>query len=184
MKYILTIVFLSLSFSAFAQSNKLSGTLWEKYGQQFGLEPTLIYSVALYESKKNGKEHMLQPWPFAIRTPGKSYYPDTLSKAKKILKDVLEQYQPWQIDVGIMQINLKWNGHKVNSYEELLNKEINIKVGTQILKEAISLSPRDLAMGIGYYNTRNKKDTALRYGRNVIDIWTKLLIYVYNNENL
>jgi soluble lytic murein transglycosylase-like protein len=73
------------------------------------------------------------------------------------------------IDVGIMQINLHWHGHRVNDPAELLDPETNLLVGASVLATAIRSAPDDLALGIGRYHSWQEK-RARDYGKRVLAI--------------
>ncbi|WP_256657395.1 transglycosylase SLT domain-containing protein [Pseudomonas sp. 2FE] len=79
-------------------------------------------------------------------------------------------------DIGIMQINYRWNGSRVASPELLLDPEVNIRVGAEILCESIAQFPVDMQLAIGGYHTRNPKREldARKYASNVLDIWRSL----------
>ena len=79
-----------------------------------------------------------------------------------------------KFDVGIMQINLHWNGHRVTSYEDLLDQEQNITTGAEVLSEAIESSPGDLELGIGRYHNWDDELRARNYGSRILAIWRNL----------
>ncbi len=73
-----------------------------------------------------------------------------------------------------MQINLHWNGHRVTSYEDLLDQEQNITTGAEVLSEAIESSPVDLELGIGRYHNWDDELRARNYGSRILAIWRNL----------
>ena len=79
-----------------------------------------------------------------------------------------------KFDVGIMQVNLHWNGSRVSSYEDLLDQEKNIMTGAEVLAEAIESSPGDLELGIGRYHNWDDEDRARNYGSRILAIWRNI----------
>ncbi|MCY1550711.1 hypothetical protein D9M68_869840 [compost metagenome] len=77
-----------------------------------------------------------------------------------------------------MQINFHWNGYRVENPKDLLNPEVNIKVGAEILCEAISANRTDIQLAIGGYHTRNPKREvdARKYAMSVMRIWRNLMV--------
>ena len=69
----------------------LRGTSWEKHSQkECGLDPYLLYAVALTESKKNaGTKGYVVPSPWALNNyVYGSYYPTSYEDAKRALGKV------------------------------------------------------------------------------------------------
>lgn len=74
-------------------------------------DPLLLYSLALKESKTSAGKGMIAPHPFALRNePSGALYPNTYMDAKAVLgKYIAEDILT---DIGIMQINYRWNGNR------------------------------------------------------------------------
>jgi soluble lytic murein transglycosylase-like protein len=146
----------------------LSGTLFDKAGKAVGLDPLLVYAVALAESASGRGQGNISPWPWTLRAPGRPFYAQGQAEAQKKLAALQVQYGE-AIDVGIMQINLHWHGHRVNDPAELLDPETNLLVGASVLATAIRSAPDDLALGIGRYHSWQEK-RARDYGKRVLAI--------------
>ena len=75
------------------------------------------------------------------------------------------------IDVGLMQVNVRWQGHRVGKPEELLDPATNLRVGADILAESIGSAPGNLVLGIGRYHAGFQDEArAYRYGRRVLAV--------------
>ncbi len=138
-------------------------------------DPLLLYSLALNESKTSVGNGYIKPHPFALRNePSGPLYPVSYAQAEKVLKRYISE--DILTDIGIMQINYRWNGSRVASPELLLDPEVNIRVGAEILCESIAQFPVDMQLAIGGYHTRNPKREldARKYASNVLDIWRSL----------
>lgn len=147
----------------------LQGTAWWQIATERGLDPYILYAVALVESAQIN-DRLAAPWPWALNRQGRAIIPSSRFEARGILNEALNKGIR-SIDVGLMQVNVRWNGHRVRRPDDLLDPETNIRVGADVLTEAIDSAPGDLALGIGRYHTgwRNDAD-AYRYGRHVLAI--------------
>ena len=163
---------------ALASANfSLEGTLWERASIQSKCQPDplLLYALALHESRVELPEGYVVPHPFALRNgPSGSHYPDSLIKAKEALARFIQEDK--LTDIGIMQVNYRWNGQRVASPEMLLDPEVNALVGAQILCESIAAAKGDLIRAIGGYHTRNplREEDAREYASSVLSIWRSL----------
>lgn len=159
--------------SSTANAIDLNGTIFDKAAKEHNLDPLLVYSVALAESASGIGNGFISPWPWTIRAPGLPFYAKSEEQAKAKLAEFLQQYGHY-IDVGPMQVNIRWNGHRVSSPADLLNPETNVMVGTEVLSEAIQSSPNDLELGIGRYHSWQNEIRARNYGSRILAIYRNL----------
>ena len=73
------------------------------------------------------------------------------------------------IDVGLMQVNLQWHGHRATP-DALLDAGTNLDVAAAILAAAIASAPGDPELGIGRYHHWRSDDVARAYGRRVLAV--------------
>lgn len=165
-------IFWAISLSPMAFSFDLTGTHFDRAGRAHGIDPVLIYAVALAESASGRGKDSVSPWPWTLRAPERGYYEKNRLSAEIRLEELVREHGH-MIDVGLMQINLRWNGHRVSSMHDLFDIETNIMVGAEILAEAIMSSPTDLELGVGRYYTWNEP-RARSYGSRVIGIYENL----------
>jgi len=166
-----------LCLAGTAQAFTLQGTMWERASRASTCNPPvlLLYSLALQESRTSAGKGMVRPHPYALRNaPSGSLYPATYDEANAHLSRFISEDR--LTDIGIMQINLRWNGHRVTDPSHLLQPETNIRVGAQILCEAIAANKGDIELAIGGYHTMNprREVDARQYARNVLLIWRAL----------
>lgn len=150
----------------------LQGTMFYEPARQHGIDPALLYAVALAESA-NAEAGMLQPWPYTLRVltePG--HYASTRHDAERVLQGYLQIHR--SIDVGIMQVNTRWNGHRVERVEDLLDPHVGLLVGAEILREAIDSAPGDLVLGVGRYHNWQDEARARNYGERVLAIYRNI----------
>lgn len=122
--------FSTASYAAF------ENTLFGKVALRHNLEPELLYAVALAESGYSADpgSGKIAPHPFAIRSDH-AVYPSTIEEARQELKRELLHSD--SMDVGIMQINTRWNRNLFRNHEQLLDPETNLELGAQILRRVL-----------------------------------------------
>lgn len=162
---------LSLSMQS-AHCLELSGTVFDDAATRHGIDPLLLYAVALAESAKGAGQGNIGPSPWALRSKGSPFYANTKQAASEKLEQLLKQGR--SIDVGYMQVNIKWNGHRVDNVYDLLDPQKNVHVGAEILAEAISSAPNDIELGIGRYHNWLNVPLARNYGSRVLAIYRNL----------
>ena len=150
-------------------SPKLQNTLWWTIARQRQIDPYILYAVALVESANSGDHATITPWPWAINKSGKSIISASKQDAQRILNKTVAEGNR-HIDVGMMQVNLYWHGHKVDKPEQLLNPITNLEIGANVLAEAIQSSPNNLELGIGRYHSWQNAQAAVQYGQRVIAV--------------
>ena len=184
LRVVLMSLVLAMSFSAAtsakAESLDFSGTFWEEVAQKHDLRPTLLYSLAIAESGIERQEGTISPWPWVIRAPDTRGYYDTKAEALKALKWFQSRYGE-MIDIGMGQVNIRWNGHRVDRPEQLMDPKTNLEVMAQILSEAID-STDNPELGIGRYYTWSDESRAKRYGKRVLAIEKGLLSNSDNSD--
>ena len=147
----------------------LAGTAWETAAQPYGLDPSLLYAIAIMESGR-ARDGGLAPWPWTLWIPqqgGRFFASEEEALA------TLRANAAAGVDIGLMQVNLRQHGHRVDWPEELLEPQRNLEVAAGILAEAVRSAPRDLELGIGRYHSPNE-DRARTYGRTVLTILGRL----------
>jgi len=149
-----------------AQALDLRDTHWERVAQRRGLDPLVLYAVALVESRRCVGSDACSPWPWTIRSPeGPRFYADPQAAAAD-LTELRQRYR--NIDVGLMQVNLRWHGEQVAEPARLLDARTNLAVAAGILAAAVRSAPGDPALGIGRYHQWRNPRVARRYGRQVL----------------
>lgn len=150
-------------------NSRLQNTLWWQIANRHQLDPYVLYAVALVESAKRNDPNHITPWPWAINKSGKSIIPASQQEARRILTKALAKGSR-NIDVGLMQINFRWHGHRVDKPEHLLNPVTNLQIGALLLAEAIQSAPNNLVLGIGRYHSWQNVSAAVAYGRKVLAV--------------
>lgn len=148
----------------------LKGSIFERIADEKNIDPILLYSVALVESARFDGKKSVSPWVWTIRSKEGPFYATSKKEAENKLKELLKS--DTNIDIGMMQINYKWN----SQYDaiSLLDVETNLTVASDLLINSIKSAPGDLQLGIGRYHSWHE-DRARKYGNKVISIYENLL---------
>lgn len=154
------------------QALELRQTVWESAARASGIDPYLVYAVALVESKRAVGGNGVAPWPWALGTSGGSIFADSQLEAVRLLRHAAQEHS--NVDVGIMQISTFWHGHRVKDLVDLLEPKINVHLGAEILHEAMTSAPGDLELGVGRYHSWSDVK-ARKYGRVVLQVHANLL---------
>ncbi|TDX23687.1 transglycosylase-like protein with SLT domain [Modicisalibacter xianhensis] len=155
-----------------ALANPLAGTLFDTTGTEIGVDPLLLYSVALAESANGPGHGSVSPWPWTVRALDQAIYASSKEEAKVQLERLLNESP--SVDVGMMQVNTRWNGHRVSHPSELLEPAKALEIGGEILLEAINSAPGDLELGIGRYHTWADEAVARNYGQRILAIYRNI----------
>lgn len=157
------------SSNVFASSiNGLTKDDFVNVANEYGLNPKLLYSIAVVESSMlKGSE--AKPWPYVINKNGKPYYLESKQEAEKTLTKLIGSTNKKNLDVGAMQVNLGWHGSRVDTPADLFNPQVNLRVGAEILKHAMASSPDNMKLGIGRYHSWDDS-RALGYANKVMTV--------------
>jgi hypothetical protein len=164
---------LGLSGAATAEQLDFQGTVWYKVARKAGIDPALLYALALAESSRQVGDDRYTPWPWVIRTPTGGYWFDSREAAERGLRAVLAKWPAKRVDVGAAQVNLGWHRRRFDSPERLLGLRYNLRVAAAILARTVG-STGDPVMGIGRYNEWLDRGRARTYGRRVWTYYRKL----------
>lgn len=170
--FLLAISTSALSLPSSTHVDKIMNSVFGRAAEVYGIDPILLYSVALTESAKYRGGGIVGPWALTLRTFDTPYYFKNKEAAAKQLQDFIDQ--KINVDVGLMQINLKWNGHRVSEPVKLFDPDVNVHVGAEILSEALASSPNDLELGVGRYFQWKNESLARNYGKRVLRIYKKI----------
>ncbi len=139
---------------------------WARATRPHGLDPALLYAVALVESRRTLDAERVAPWPWVIRTPTGGYWFDSRARAERGLRAVLAKWPAKRVDVGIAQVNVGWHRERFDQPADLLGLETNLRVAAAILADAVG-STGDTVLGVGRYHHWASDARSRAYGRRV-----------------
>jgi len=170
------VLLVTLASGSAASAVDLSGSVWEQAADPHEIDPSLLYSVAIIESRTLSPTDTgyLHPWPYALNVDGRGEFFQSMDEAVKRLRTVQQKRPEANIDVGPMQISLQWHRHRVQSADSLLNLDTAARVGAAILAEAMASAPNDLELGVGRYHHWRDDSRARRYGARVLAVYDSI----------
>ncbi|MEQ9418083.1 MAG: transglycosylase SLT domain-containing protein [Salinisphaeraceae bacterium] len=126
---------------------------WARAAVHAGVCWTVLYGIALRESRTQGVT-FTRPWPWTVNSPEGPQYFKTRAAAKRHIETLIENGQK-NIDVGLMQINWRYHGHRVDwSVDALLDPSRNVMVAAEYLAETMRETNGDLKQAVGWYHNR------------------------------
>ncbi len=141
-----------------------------KIERKLFLPKGILQAIANIESGKPAQNGDRMPWPWAANVEGTGHY----FKTKQEAIDAVKQWQSkgiQNIDVGCMQVNLKYHPKAFNCLEDAFDPEKNITYGAQYLKtlkkEAITWRK-----AIGHFHSKDE-GKAQAYRSKVLTLWNK-----------
>jgi len=141
----------------------------EKYNKVYKLPNKLLTSISIVESGIF-EGNKVNPWPWALNVNGKSQYFDNKKDTVSFLKESLQKNR--NIDVGCMQINYKFHGHKFKSLDHILNPEENVKYAAEFLKRLFKRH-KSWNEAISRYHS-SEPARKKKYLKKVRNFWDKL----------
>ncbi len=145
-------------------------SLWSEVGKASGIDPLLLYSVALVESKTLYPDGKVAPTPWLFRVN------DHLVRGDRhdvqLAMAAASQFGSAVQDVGIMQVYYPMHRDAVRDPLTLLNPRTNITVAAKILHDGMHQT-RDRVLGVGYYHSHTPT-LARDYGTAVLTVYQRL----------
>lgn len=151
----------------------LKGSIYERVGEAKGVKPSLLYSLALVESGRavGDNRNQVAPWPYVLRALDARYYAES-QKDYEIAYELFEAKYGDKFDVGPLQVNIYWQVTKAKrlaSGKGLLELETNLRIGAQVLREAMA-STDDKELGVGRYHTWSDEARSRLFGKRVLSV--------------
>lgn len=124
-----------------------------------------LHSISLQETKrKHSKSNVQLVWPWTVNVKGVGYHFSSRDEAIEFTKKKQSEGIT-SIDVGCMQINLKYHPEAFASLEQAFSPRRNIAYGAKHLKEKYN-SSGNWNKAIGHYHSYNKVHSQ-KYSDNV-----------------
>ncbi len=147
------VILLQLPASLY-QNSCLADTIPSGYRQvasQYQIPADVLYAVALTESGQTIDKGLFRPWPWTLNVAGKPQRFVSRNAACRELQHQLTQGIR-SIDIGLMQINWRWNHTRLRSPCRALSPYTNLHHGAALLKAAYSVK-QTWPAAVGYYHS-------------------------------
>ena len=145
-------------------------SLWAQVGKSTGVDPLLLYSIALVESKALNPDGSMVPTPWLFRVNDRVVRGDR--QDVQLAMAEASQFGSAVQDVGIMQVYYPMHRDAVRDPLTLLNPRTNITVAAKILRDGMH-ETRDHVLGVGYYHSHTPA-LARDYGTLVLSVYQRL----------
>ncbi len=148
---------------------KICDEIAEAVEKSRGLPQNILTSISLVEAGRKQKNGKLSPWPWSLNHAGTSLFFDKRSDALKYLnKNITKKFQ--NIDVGCMQVNVKWHRRNFDSFAEMLDPRKNIQYAASFL---VKLKKRygSWEKAIKHYHSSTER-LNVKYYAKVREVWS------------
>jgi Transglycosylase SLT domain len=142
---------------------------WVAAASKYRLNVLDLYALALKESSLRRSDGVVRAWPWTLNSPqtGALYF-ESYETALAKLTELIAQGTK-NIDIGLMGVNWRWNGHRLPDPKRLLLPAENIEIAAQILREHLDAFDGDLRLAIArYHNPRS--EIGIPYAASVLAI--------------
>jgi len=134
------------------------------------LPRAVLFSVSMVESGRfNKTTRKTRPWPWTINAAGQSYYFNSKSDAVAATRHLLKQGVR-SIDVGCMQINLRYHPNAFKNLETAFDPATNVAYSAEFLKKLYART-KSWPDAIAAYHSQSKTRSRPYFAR-VINVWT------------
>ena len=133
----------------------------DKAEKNYQIKSNLLQTIASVESGRwNAQAGKRVAWPWTVHANGKGRYYKSKAEAIAAVKD-MQQRGITNIDVGCMQINLKYHGKAFANLDEAFDPEKNVAYSAQFLRKLYKRNKQNWTKTAMHYHSRN-----LRKGTN------------------
>ena len=161
------------SFSSFSIAKTLNSNVCEHnildIEQQIDIPKGLLKAIGLTESGRYINKSKFVIWPWTINTNKKSLFFDTKKQMHKFLMHEIKNGN-LDLDVGCMQINLKWHGKHFKKISDAVDPKINISYATSFLYKLKSDFKTWNEAIKRYHSSKPSKN--IRYHKKVLANWS------------
>ena len=143
-----------------------------KYEKTFNIPPGLLRAIATQESGKMvlaAKRRV--SWPWTINVAGQGYYFSTKEKALQSLDYHMRDRGIESVDVGCMQINMKYHGSHFSGVREAIAPDANIRYAANFLRRRYEIRGNWIDAVSDYHN--NRREVGGAYMKKVLVLWKK-----------
>ena len=162
---LLVVVLINTNIKASINCNKFT----EKIGKEYKIPNKLLTSISLVESGLKKGENFVS-WPWTLNVSGKSKFFKSKDETLSYLKKNYDKKN--NIDVGCMQISLKYHGQNFKNFNQILDPENNVKYAAKFLRSLYS-KHKTWNEAISRYHSSVPK-RKMRYLKKVQSYWSDL----------
>ena len=162
--FIKNAILLTLAVPALCWSQ---GGSWDDAQRLSGVPKETIYAIALRESGMTYKDKLFRPWPWTVNSPRGSMRLASKEEAYREIKKLMLDGVT-NIDVGLMQINVRWHWNTIKDLD-ILDPKVNLMTAANLLRNEMVASNGDVKKAVSRYHSR-RKDAGAVYSFNVLNL--------------
>ncbi len=122
-----------------------------RIASQYQIPASVLYAAALTESGKTVNKGVFRPWPWTLNVAGKPRrFPSRNAACQVLTRQIARGIR--SIDIGLMQINWRWNHKRLRSPCRALSPYTNLHHGAALLKAAYSVK-HSWPAAVGHYHS-------------------------------
>lgn len=137
------------------------GDAWARGARHAGVPVLVLHGIAMTESGKPWSDGVRRPWPWTLNSVKGPMFFATKDEAARVLESIIAEGIR-NVDIGLMQVNWGYHHATVSSPAELLEPATNIRVASQILREAMTRTQGDVGKAVGAYHAGHSPERANR----------------------
>ena len=174
-KFISTIAFLVtvlLSFKGVAYYEETCLIETKFYERKYDIQPSLLTAISVVETGRwNADKGENTPWPWTINAEGKGMFFASKKEAIEAVRN-LQRQGVESIDVGCMQINLKYHPDAFKDLEEAFEPSKNVDYGARFLKSLYERHSSWFVAARHYHSALDEKNVS--YGSKILTAFQNL----------
>ena len=152
--------------------NELCSLVAARMEGKYKIKPHLLQTISSVETGRwDYNKEKFFPWPWTINANGKGRHFNTKEEAVAAVKS-LQAKGIESIDVGCMQISLKYHGNAFNSIEEAFEPEKNVEYSAKFLRKLYTV-----------FHTGHTIPTNSMQAFQLLHIFTNPVAFVYFDTN-
>ncbi len=153
-------------------SSRIVPQAYQQIALKQGVPSKMLFAIALQESRKSIGQKIVRPWPWTLNFAGEARRYQNSQQVVLALSEALDDGKT-NIDVGLMQINMKYHGHRFGSLAQAVDPVSNVTVAAKILKEEFKSCDLDWWCAVGRYHSRRRSHSE-KYISMVRELWGSL----------
>jgi hypothetical protein len=166
----MTLVSIFYAQPSFARDQLVCEEIAREVEKKNKLPKNILTSISLVEAGRRDKDGLIKSWPWSLNHAGKSMFFDTKAKALEYLKkNITPAFK--NIDVGCMQINVRWHRKNFDTLEAMINPRKNIEYAALFLSNLKS-AHGSWEEAIKHYHSSTPK-LNVKYYAKVQKVWSK-----------
>jgi len=160
----ITLFLLAIGASSTIQAsvNEICDASIEKVSQTTSVPKKVLYKIARLESGRHFKGKHVS-WPWSLNNAGKGYFFETKKAALSKLGGLISRGEK-NIDLGCMQLNLRWHARYFDSLEEMIAPTENVSYAAKFLEELYK-ETGSWEQAVRFYHSRNSKYNTIYYAK-------------------